>query len=180
MKRLDILSGFSTGELKLSREEEIAFRKIVGLGLVDQVVRRATAVECRQLGYAYNDTKTTRVPYYDLATGTLLLIHPSSSTSKTHPPPDYALYCVLQRMKRGKEEEAVAEQKGEIPIRPNRNQNLSGGPGGKDRPQLLRPTTFMRGVTLVTRAWLDEIGFDEEALDRLRRTGTSATTSREE
>ena len=129
------------------------FRKIVAIGLLDRVVRRATAIECRKQGIRYNDSKTSKVPYWDVSTSSIVFIHPSSSTAKTHPPPDFCVYSTLQRVKR-------EGQRG--------NDDEPKGPklDAHGKPILEGPSVFMRGVTIVSRTWLDEIGFDEEQLEQ--------------
>lgn len=119
----------------LSSDSEIILRKLISLGLIDQVARRATVQECRDREVPFHDIKTSKVPYIDIRSGSAIFIHPSSSVATTVPAPDYVVYCCLQKSKRGLDSTTS--------------------------------NTFMKGVTVVTKPWLDEIGFDEERIERL-------------
>lgn len=122
---------------QLSREHELVLRRLFIVGLIDQVCRRATISECRTAGVKYDDSKTSRVPYFDCTRRAIVFIHPSSSIAATHPPPEWVVYTVLQR-----------------------SQRVQSGAEGRKKEQ---PKTFMRGLTIVSKPWLDEAGFDEVA-----------------
>lgn len=135
-------------------EEAQAFRKIIGIGLIDHVARRATSIECRQQNFLYNDTKTSKVPYFDFITGDIMLIHPSSSCVKTSPPPEYVLYTSLQRVKRGPEGTAKAAEESRGTKMEIRTRGFGKNTKQQLQAKLEKPNIFMRGVTCVTRGWL--------------------------
>jgi ATP-dependent RNA helicase DHX37/DHR1 len=126
----------------LARDEELALRRLFIVGLIDQVARRATVSECREAKIRFDDSKTSKTPYYDCTRRAVVFIHPSSTVATTHPPPEWVLYSVLQR-----------SQRHEKPQKP---------PAGSKEQYSTEPKLFMRGVTIVTKPWLDEAGFDED------------------
>ncbi|KEG15503.1 putative ATP-dependent RNA helicase [Trypanosoma grayi] len=85
------------GLLTLSKDQEVALRKLFIFGLVDQVARRATIQECRYHGVEYKDNKTTKAPYVILDSSMIAYIHPTSSIARTYPPPEYVTFAFLQR-----------------------------------------------------------------------------------
>lgn len=91
-----------------SRDEELVIRKAFIPGLMDQVARRATVHECRTLGVDYNDKRASKAPYLILSTRTVAYIHPSSSVSRTFPPPEFVTYGFLQKVVRSETKEAQA------------------------------------------------------------------------
>lgn len=119
----------------LDADTEVVLRKIFALGLIDQVARRATVQECRSRDVPFHDSKTSKVPYIDVRSGSAVFIHPSSTVATTVPAPEFVLYSSLQRSKRS--------------------------------PDAPSPTTFMKGVTVMTKQWLDEVGYEEESIERL-------------
>jgi ATP-dependent RNA helicase DHX37/DHR1 len=126
----------------LARDEELALRRLFIVGLIDQVARRATVSECREAKIRFDDSKTSKTPYYDCTRRAVVFIHPSSTVATTHPPPEWVLYSVLQR-----------SQRHEKPQKP---------PAGSKEQYSTEPKLFMRGVTIVTKPWLDDAGFDED------------------
>lgn len=82
-----------------TRADELALRQLFIVGMIDQVARRASVHECRTHGVEYG-SRTTKVPYLILSTRTIAYVHPSSSISSTHPPPEYVIFAFLQRVVR--------------------------------------------------------------------------------
>jgi ATP-dependent RNA helicase DHX37/DHR1 len=133
-------SSNSNGLPNISSETEVVLRKIFALGLIDQVARRATVHECRAANVDFErGSKTSKVPYKDIRSSAIVFIHPSSSVATTVPAPEFVVYASLQRTKRRSE----------------------------DTKKTADGRTFMKGVTVMTKLWLDEIGFDEESVERL-------------
>lgn len=95
----DRVNGGEDGRV-VSRADEIPLRQLFIPGLLDQVARRATVHECRSLGAEYNDKKTSRTPYLITSTRTIAFIHPTSTVSRTFPPPEYVTFAFLQRVVR--------------------------------------------------------------------------------
>jgi ATP-dependent RNA helicase DHX37/DHR1 len=89
------------GACILKSDTEILLRKIAAIGLTDQIARKATVHDCRIRNVPFTEGKTSRVPYLDVKSGSIVYIHPSSSVASTHPPPDFVAYCGLQRSRRG-------------------------------------------------------------------------------
>ena len=124
-------------EQTVSKEEEVWLRKVVANGLLDQIARRATPMECRVAQEKYSaGPKTTKTPYFHAESKCVVWVHPNSSIAATQPPPEYVAFAALQRSHRGE--------------------------GGN----LSAPKTFMRGCTILTKQWLDELGYDEEKSQR--------------
>lgn len=95
-----------TTSLLANREEELVIRKAFIPGLLDQVARRATVQECRTFGVDYNDKRTSKAPYLILSTRTISYIHPTSSVSRTFPPPDFVTFGFLQKVVRSETKKA--------------------------------------------------------------------------
>lgn len=132
----------SSGELKLTKEIEVLLRKLIAVGLLDQVARKATVHECRSRGVEFTTGKTTKVPYLDVRSGSIVFIHPSSTVSSTHPAPEFVSYCGLQRSRRVQEGTGVSKKK-------------------------MGEHTFMKGVTVLAREWLDAVEYDEDVVLRM-------------
>ena len=139
---VSLLPGGSSGPLELKQRHEVLLRKAFATGLIDQIARRASVHECRSRGIVYTDGKATKVPYFVIRTATIAYIHPASSCAGCHPPPEFVAYAALQQSRRLAGEDAA-------------------GAVVKEDPK-----TFMKGVTTLTRQWLNEIGFDEEAAEK--------------
>ena len=116
--------------------EETAVRRWVVSGLIDQVARRASPLECRAHGVEFTDgRRTTKTPYYDAQRRMILYIHPKSSVSRVVPPPEWVVYTAVQVSQFGADGSDAA------------------GGGAK------RKAACMRGVTVALRQWLDEAGY---------------------
>ena len=64
----------------LSSADVIAVRRIVALGLLDQVARWATAFQSRSAGYPpVVDGKTANVAFFDILRKDIVFIHPNST-----------------------------------------------------------------------------------------------------
>eukprot|EP00656_Telonema_subtile_P042632 TRINITY_DN48373_c0_g1_i1.p2 TRINITY_DN48373_c0_g1~~TRINITY_DN48373_c0_g1_i1.p2 ORF type:complete len:122 (-),score=21.00 TRINITY_DN48373_c0_g1_i1:147-512(-) len=112
-----------------------------------------------------------KVPYFDLRSGRILYIHPTSSTSKTMPPPEYVTYASLSKVRRrpGDSDDTDVFLT-EVEMRRIIMQHRVAAGRGIDSnasPEVQKDRLFMKGVTIMTRAWLDQIGFDEEAIQAL-------------
>jgi ATP-dependent RNA helicase DHX37/DHR1 len=81
---------------ELNRDEQIILRKLISLGLLDQVARMADPHECRIRNVPYTQGRASKTPYLDLRSETIVFIHPSSACAHTMPPPEYVTYCALQ------------------------------------------------------------------------------------
>lgn len=122
------------GVCSIDQETEVLVRKLVAIGLIDQVARRASVHECRSHGVPYTDGKTSKVPYWDVKSASIVFVHPSSSVALTNPPPEVVVYVGLYSSKRSEKQKSH---------------------------------TFMKGVTIVTKEWLSDIGFDEDIVREL-------------
>lgn len=142
------------GAISLTRDEEVLLRKAFVVGLWDQVARRASVHECTNQGYKYNDSKTSKVPYYDMRTGKIVYVHPTSAVARTQPPPEFLVYCTLVRTKRKPED-------------PDEEKDVFLGPQDKAKV-IATERTFMKGLTTVTKVWLDQLGFDEDEIKQPR------------
>jgi ATP-dependent RNA helicase DHX37/DHR1 len=129
------------GELTLTKELEILLRKLIAIGLMDQIARKASVHECRSRGVEFTTGKATKVPYVDVRSRSIVYIHPSSTVSSTHPAPEYVSYCGLQRSRRVQEGTGSSKKKAEH--------------------------TFMKGVTVLAKEWLDAVEFDEDVIQRI-------------
>lgn len=122
----------------LPRDDEMLLRKFIAMGLIDQVCRRATPLECRSHGYKYVESDRCKgTPYFDTKRSVVTFVHPTSSVAATTPPPEWIVYAVLQK-----------------------NVRLPGGAGhhvAEDAAKM-----FMRGVTVVRKEWIDELGYVED------------------
>lgn len=132
----------SNGELKLTKDTEILLRKLIAVGLMDQIARKASVHECRSRGVEFTTGKTTKVPYLDVRSGSVVYVHPSSSVSSTHPAPEFVAYCGLQRSRRV-QEGTTASTKKKV------------------------DHTFMKGVTVLAKEWLDAVDYDEDLIGRI-------------
>ena len=161
-----------SGAAVMAKDEELQLRKIIAVGLIDQVARRASVEECQDQGYRYNDSKTAKVPYMDIRSGRILYIHPTSSTSKTQPPPEYVTYASLSKVRRrpGDSDDTDVFLT-ELELRRlvmQRRAAAGHSIDGAESPEVQKERLFMKGVTIMTRAWMDQIGFDEEAVRTMR------------
>ncbi|CCW61525.1 unnamed protein product [Phytomonas sp. EM1] len=99
---------YSTERVQITKEDEIALRRVFIPGLLDQVARRATVHECRSMNVEYNDRKTSSTPYLVTSTRAIVYINPTSSVSRTYPAPEYVTYTALQKVVRTERKEAQA------------------------------------------------------------------------
>eukprot|EP00668_Euglena_longa_P015920 GGOE01020096.1.p1 GENE.GGOE01020096.1~~GGOE01020096.1.p1 ORF type:complete len:1145 (+),score=390.54 GGOE01020096.1:167-3436(+) len=124
---------FSVGK-KPTLTQEVLLRKLIAMGLVDQIARRATAAECLKCKVRYYDEcLAMKSLYVDTLSGQPVWIHPFSSVARTQPCPELVCYSVLQSMRRQtKARKAPAAVK-----------------------------TYMKGVTIVKKQWLWEMGVQD-------------------
>ncbi|CUI14417.1 ATP-dependent DEAD/DEAH box RNA helicase, RecQ, putative [Bodo saltans] len=132
----------ANGDVKLTKDTEVLLRKLIAVGLMDQIARKASVHECRSRGVEFTTGKTTKVPYLDVRSGSVVYIHPSSTVSSTHPAPEYVAYCGLQRSRRVQEGTSVSTKK-------------------------KIDHTFMKGVTVLAKEWLDAVEYDEDVVIRI-------------
>jgi len=113
--------------------QEAALRKLIAAGLVDHVARRATASECQTHKARYLDEcLAMKSLYIDTLSGQPVWVHPFSSVSHTQPCPEFVCYSILQSMKRPRKVKRTAP-----------------------------PKTYMKGVTILRKEWLWELGLQD-------------------
>lgn len=132
-------------KLPFDTQLDECIRRVMLCGFVDQVGRRATPEECRRSGIKYVATqKCGRTPYWDVYRKNVFFVHGRSTASSVFPAPDWVVYTVASSS--------------------DREVNTSGIPSSAAVsaaavPGQPQPKIFVRGVTGVTKEWLDAAGF---------------------
>ena len=144
-------------KLPLDSHVDERLRRLIIVGLVDQVCRRATPTQCTDWGYKYVATQRCgKTPYWDVHRKRVVYVHPRSTVALVNPAPEWLVYTCATTSQRASSTGGGGAA------------DSSGGGGGAEAAAAHGPQrVFVRGVTGVLREWLDTAGFRDpsEAAD---------------